>query len=153
MIKIARSPAAPASLAVEKEKGTNNYRGEDVIRQLYTDFHGKCYLCEIDNLQSIEVEHLKAHHNGKNRDLMFDWNNLFYSCSHCNSVKNMIQYEDCILDCCRIDPELYLNQGLINGHVKVQALDTSHSAQMTAQLITECFEKSNTGIGLTVIRN
>lgn len=53
MIKIARSPAAPASLAVEKAKGTNNYRGEDVIRQLYTDFHGKCYLCEIDNLQSI----------------------------------------------------------------------------------------------------
>ena len=62
MIKIARSPAAPASLAVEKEKGTNNYRGEDVIRQLYTDFHGKCYLCEIDNLQSIEVEQIGRAH-------------------------------------------------------------------------------------------
>lgn len=47
------------------------------------------------------------------------------------------------LTICRV---LYLNQELINGHVKVQALDTSHSAQMTAQLITECFEKSNTGI-------
>ena len=77
---------------------------------------------------------------------MFDWNTLFYSCAHCNNIKNMKQYEDSILDCCQKDPELYLNQELIDGHVKVQALDASHTAQMTAQLITECFEKSNTCI-------
>lgn len=146
MVKIKRTPTAPASLAVEKAKGTANYRSEDVIRQLHQDFHGKCYLCEIDELQSIQVEHLKAHHNGQNRDLMFDWNNLFYSCAHCNNVKNTKQYEDSILDCCQVEPEAYIQQELINSHVRVAALDDSHTARMTAKLITECFEKTNTGI-------
>lgn len=146
MVKIERSPIAPASLAIEKAKGTDNYRGEDVIQQLHHDFHGKCYLCEIDELQSIQVEHLRPHHNGQDRDRMFDWNNLFYSCAHCNNVKNMRQYEDLILDCCQIDPEAYLKQELVNNHVKVEVLHATLEAQMTAKLITECFEKCNTGI-------
>lgn len=146
MVKIQRTPAAPASLAIEKAKGTDNYRNEDVIQQLHQDFHGKCYLCEIDELQSIQVEHLKAHHNGQDRDRMFDWNNLFYSCAHCNNVKNTKQYEDSILDCCQVEPEAYIKQELINNHVSVEALDDSHTTRMTAKLITECFEKTNTGI-------
>mgnify|MGYP005807675699 FL=1 len=40
-----------------------------------------------------------------------------------------------------MDPEAYINQELLNGHVKAEALDSSHEAHMTAQLITECFEK------------
>lgn len=146
MVKIERTPAAPPSLAIEKARGTNNYRGDDVIRQLHQDFHGKCYLCEIDKLQSIEVEHLKAHHNGNDRDRMFDWNNLFYSCAHCNRVKNRKQYEDSILDCCQTEPETCLNQEFVDNHVNVTALDPSHATQMTAQLLTECFERTNTGI-------
>lgn len=146
MVKIERSPIAPASLKVEKEKGTKNYRGEDVVMQLHRDFRGKCYVCEIDQLQSVEVEHLKSHHNGKNRDRMFDWNNLFYSCSHCNSVKNKKKYEDCILDCCQVDPEEYICQELVDGRVRVTALKESQEAQMTAELVTECFEQRNTGI-------
>ena len=146
LVKVERSPIPPASLALEKAKGTNNYRSSDVIAQLKKDFHGKCYLCEIDELQSVEVEHLKPHHGGQDRDRMFDWNNLFCSCSHCNGVKNMKQYEDSILDCCQVDPEIYLNQELIDNHVKVEPLNESREAQMTAQLITECFEKNNTGI-------
>lgn len=146
MVKIERSPVAPASLAEEKAKGTDNYRGADVVQQLHQDFHGKCYLCEIDELQSIEVEHLKAHHNGRDRERMFDWNNLFYSCAHCNSVKNRKIYEDAVLDCCQVEPELYLRQELIDGHVNVEVLDDCHSVRITAKLITECFEKTNTGI-------
>lgn len=30
----------------------------------------------------MEVEHLRAH-RGTDRDLMFDWNNLFLCCPHC----------------------------------------------------------------------
>lgn len=146
MVKIERSAKAPKSLAVEKAKGTEHYRGEDVIRQLYQDFHGKCYLCEMDELQSIQVEHLKAHHKGRDRDRMFDWNNLFYSCSHCNNVKNRALYEESILDCCQVEPELLIKPELIGKHVKVEALDASKESQMTAQLMTECFEKNNTGI-------
>lgn len=146
MVKVERSPNPPASLAIEKAKGSNNYRCEDVIDQLERDFYGKCYLCEINELQSVEVEHLKPHHNGKNRDRLFDWNNLFYSCAHCNSIKNMRRYEDNILDCCRKDPEHYLRQQLLDSHVFVEPLDNSREAEITAQLITECFEKTNTGI-------
>lgn len=146
MVKVERSPIPPASLALEKAKGSKNYRSEDVINQLEQDFYGKCYLCEIDELQSIEVEHLKPHYNGKDRDRMFDWNNLFYSCAHCNSVKNMRQYEEDVLDCCKKDPELYLRQQLLDNHVTVEPLDDSHETENTARLITECFEKTNTGI-------
>lgn len=53
----------------------------------------------------------------------------------------MKRYEDSILDCCQVDPEAYINQELLNGHVKAEDLDSSHEAHMTAQLITECFEK------------
>lgn len=85
MVKVNRTKTAPASLAIEKEKGTENYRERDVVFQLNKDFNGKCYLCEIDKLQSIHIEHLKPHH-GKDRDLMFDWNNLFLSCPHCTVI-------------------------------------------------------------------
>jgi hypothetical protein len=47
-----------------------------------------------------------------------------------------------------VEPERYLRQELVENHVKVEALDYSREAQMTAQLITECFEKGNTGIRL-----
>lgn len=146
MVKVERSPDAPASLAVEKEKGTRNYRGEDVIVKLNEDFRGKCYLCEINDLQSVEVDHLKAHHNGRDRDRLFDWNNLFLCCAHCNGVKNMKQYEDLVLDCCQVEPEIYLNQKLVDGHVRVEPLIHTHEAEITAQLLVECFEKDNTGI-------
>lgn len=144
MVKIERTHVAPVSLATEKAKQSGTYRGDDVVEQLRQDFYGKCYLCEIDQLQSVEVEHLKAHHNGADRDRMFDWNNLFYSCAHCNGVKNRAEYEESILDCCQVDPEEYLSQQLVDGHVQVEALKPE--GEKTAKLITECFERANTGI-------
>ena len=56
MVKIERTPVPPSSLAREKVNTNGNYRESDVIRQLAEDFHEKCYLCEIDELQSIEIE-------------------------------------------------------------------------------------------------
>lgn len=147
MVRMERTPTAPPSLAIEKARGGSDYRKPDVVTQLHHDFHGKCYLCEINNLQSIEVEHLKAHHNGCDRDRMFDWNNLFLSCAHCNSVKNKSRYEEKILDCCREEPERCLQQEWMDGHVYVRAIEpASEEAELTAQLITECFEQTNTGI-------
>lgn len=114
------------------------------MRQLAEDFHEKCYLCEIDELQSIEAKHLYPH--GGNRDLKFDWDNLFLSCAHCNSVKNQGKYHGVILDCCKVDPESVLNQQFLNDHVSVQPIADTKAAVMTAELLTECFEKRNTGI-------
>lgn len=144
MVKIERTPTPPASLASEKAKENGSYRELDVISQLAQDFHKKCYLCEIAELQSVEVEHLYPH--GGDKDLKFDWNNLFLSCAHCNSVKNQDKYHGAILDCCKVDPESVLNQQFLNDHVLVQPTADTKAAVMTAELLTECFEKKNTGI-------
>ena len=144
MVKIEKTPVPPSSLAREKVNTNGNYRESDVIRQLAEDFHEKCYLCEIDELQSIEIEHLCPH--GGDKNLKFDWDNLFLSCAHCNSVKNQGKYHGVILDCCKEDPESVLNQQFLNDHVSVQPTADTKAAVMTAELLTECFEKKNTGI-------
>ena len=146
MVKIDRTPTPPPSLAVEKTKANRSYKKDDVVEQLASDFRGKCYLCEMDELQSIEVEHLRPHHNGRNRDRMFDWNNLFYSCSHCNSVKNRGIYEKNVADCCTIDPETIIRQEFLDGRVVVSNLVDTDEARVTASLVTDCFELSNTPI-------
>lgn len=144
MVKIERTPTPPPSLATERKKKSGSYREKDVISQLWQDFHGKCYLCEINELQSIEVEHLHPH--GGDIDLKFSWPNLFLSCRHCNSVKNQNQYHGVILDCCNVDPETVIQQELVAGHVLVTPVSSSQEVIMTAKLLTECFEKNNTGI-------
>ena len=57
MVKVDRSPEAPASLTIEAKKKTGSYNKEDVIDQLAKDFYGKCYICEIKPVQDPEVEH------------------------------------------------------------------------------------------------
>lgn len=141
MVKIERSPTPPVSLAKQ-----SSYKEPDVLLQLNKDFHSKCYLCEINELQSIHVEHLRPHNNHQHKSREFDWHNLFLSCPHCNLVKKAPKYTDMILDCCKSDPEAAINQTFTNGHVSVFALQATPEAQLTAELLTECFEKTNTGI-------
>lgn len=142
MVKIERSSIAPASLALQK-----SYREADVIERLERDFYGKCYICELKELADINVEHLEPHKNGKIIERKFDWNNLFLSCVHCNSVKNKREYDDMILDCCRVDPEKKINFDFENSNVKITTKDEDdNKAIKTAELITEVFNIKNTGI-------
>lgn len=141
MVKIERAPIPPASLAIEKTKASGKYNLDDVVTQLHTDFHGKCYLCGQDELHAIEVEHLIPHHG--DIDLKFDWNNLFCSCSHCNSVKNQAKYKSNVLDCCTTDPEAVIHQELIGGHVVVTPVLRTPEAENTADLVQDCFELCN----------
>jgi uncharacterized protein (TIGR02646 family) len=107
MVNFTKTTEVPLSLAIEKLKGLNAegkpkgyYRGEDVLQQLKTDFKNKCYLCEAKELTSINVEHFIPHQN--NIDLYFDWNNLYWSCVHCNNIKSDIyntKPENMLLDC------------------------------------------------------
>ena len=146
MVKIERTSTAPPSLAVEKKKASGEYNKEDVMDQLYQDFHGKCYLCGIKPPYGIEVEHLRPHKGDIDRK--FDWNNLFLSCRHCNSVKNQGRYDDMILDCCVVDPEKVFAHRLSGGHVQVtpSLLPPTLAAVRTGELLTECFETQKTGI-------
>lgn len=146
VVKIERNPVPPPSLAVEKQKATGVYNKSDVILRLKEDSHDKCYICELGGLSDPEVEHLKPHHGRTIPERVFDWNNLFYVCPHCNNIKKESKYDDKIIDCCEEDPEKMLEQCYEEGHVNVHNIVNEERAIMTADLIQECFEKRNTGI-------
>lgn len=148
MVKIERTPLPPASLAIECKKAHGSYCEEDVMLQLQKDFHDKCYICELKPMMNVEVEHLRPHHNRKIKERVFDWSNLFYACPHCNSVKTAAKYDDKIIDCCTVDPEVLLRQSFVDGEVDVYPIERNaeENVRMTADLIQSCFAKSNTGI-------
>ena len=98
MIYVQKSASAPSSLAQQ-----SSYSSQDVITQLNDDFHGKCYICEQQYITSYEVEHFIPHRN--NNALKYDWNNLFLSCRHCNSVKTARVFDD-ILNCSDISHQV-----------------------------------------------
>lgn len=147
MVKIERSFPAPDSLAGEAKKANGRYDGPDVIERLKKDFHNKCYICEMKELQDPNVEHLLPHKNGRYPERKFDWENLFWSCGHCNGIKNNSRYDDGILDCCKYDPENYLYFCLSGNEVTVEVSDPASGIQKrTASLVKEVFSKKNTGM-------
>ncbi len=95
MINIKKSTPPPACLENEKEKASGNYRCGDVLERTRKDFLNKCYICELGFPTTVNVEHFVPHKGDKN--LKFDWNNLFWSCGHCNNTK-IDRYEN-ILNC------------------------------------------------------
>ena len=80
MFNVTRPIQAPAPLA------NNCYNHPDVLSALKPMFHGKCYLCERDELHDVEIEHFDPHMGDDTKK--YDWDNLFYSCSRCNSLKS-----------------------------------------------------------------
>lgn len=84
MVFFEKSQPAPASLT-----SRTSYREEDVIERLESDFKNKCYICESKSPTSINVEHFIPHRGDE--ELKFEWNNLFYSCCHCNNTKEMLE--------------------------------------------------------------
>lgn len=147
MVKVERSFPAPKSLAIESCKISGSYEKKDVVERLKEDFHNKCYICELDKLQDPEVEHLLPHKNGRYPERKFDWNNLFWSCGHCNKVKMQNRYDAGIIDCCKIDPETLLYFRLENEEVYIHAIDEENEqAVLTAELITEVFTIKNTSM-------
>jgi uncharacterized protein (TIGR02646 family) len=147
MVKVDRTFPAPESLERESKKKTGSYSEPDVVEQLIKDFHNKCYICEINELQDPQVEHLLPHKDGKYPERKFDWNNLFWSCGHCNNVKNQEKYDKGIIDCCKEDPEELIYFGLLNEEIQIYARDKENEkAILTAQLVTEVFNLKNTGM-------
>ncbi|MDE7146721.1 MAG: hypothetical protein K2O30_11335 [Duncaniella sp.] len=147
MVKVERSFPAPESLSEEARKANGKYDRQDVIERLKRDFHNKCYICEMKELQDPNVEHLLPHKNGKYPERKFDWENLFWSCGHCNGIKNNNKYDEGIIDCCKQDPEKYLHFHLIDNNVVIDVSDIRDEFQnRTALLITEVFSAKNTGM-------
>ncbi len=92
-----RTPSADVlnKLQKEKAKQSGTYNIPEVVEALKDEFHNKCYICEQKNITNLNIEHFKPH-KGINRDLMFDWDNLYFACGHCNNIK-LSKYDN-ILD-------------------------------------------------------
>ena len=141
MVKCERTYPAPSSLAKN-----HSYNESDTIQRLKEIFHDKCYICEMQGLQDGVPEHLIPHK--ENKDLKFDWKNLFWACNRCNSIKNNVKYEGKILNCCEVDPEKHLLcvYEPHEGKIFIKARDTAENSKMTAMLIDESFNLDNTGL-------
>lgn len=130
MIKVAKSNTAPESLTKTKA-----YDGEDVKRQLHSDQHSKCYICERILLTDFQVEHLHSKENFP--DKIQDWNNLLLSCSYCNQ-KKMHHYDD-ILDPAKDNIECLVRQEIdfANRLAKFTALDNRPETVKTIDLLSK----------------
>ncbi len=101
MIYLQKSLPAPESLAKEQIKKSGKYDSEDVLTRLHADFKNKCYICELHQPTIIQTEHFVPHKGDVN--LKFDWNNLFFSCGHCNHTKGSKNEYNNILNCTVIE--------------------------------------------------
>ncbi|SHJ60769.1 HNH endonuclease [Pseudobutyrivibrio xylanivorans] len=138
---------APESLEIEKAKKSGTYNTPEVVERLKDDFDGKCYLCELKPLMDFQIEHLKSHHNGKDRDLEFDWNNLFLACPHCNKEKNKREYDIGIIDCCLVDPEILIKFNFVNQKVVLEPADAlNDNVSKTIKLLDEIYNDSQAGM-------
>lgn len=98
MIHLPKTTEAPECLETEKTKANGNYNCGSVLETIKKDFHNKCYICEFKHPTTINTEHFTPH-KGTNKDLEFDWKNLFYACGHCNNIKLAKPAYDDILNC------------------------------------------------------
>ena len=135
MVYFEKSQPAPACLATEKLKKSGDYKCGDVLDRLQADFKNKCYICETKAPTTINVEHFIAHKGDIN--LKFDWDNLFWSCAHCNNTK-LDKYNN-LLNCTIITDNVeqrlrYKMRPFPYEKVKIEALDNDPKT-----LGTQCF--------------
>jgi len=140
MIYFEKSQPAPECLEREKSKANGDYKCDDVLDRLKCDFCNKCYICEMSSPQSINVEHFVPHEN--NVDLKFSWDNLFWSCAHCNNSK-LARFKN-LLNCTQKDDsvELRLRQTCNPfpfERVRIEALDNDARTIETKLLLEEVY--------------
>ncbi|MHB9291288.1 hypothetical protein Holit_00361 [Hollandina sp. SP2] len=124
---------------------SHSYYSEEIVRTLQRIFHGKCYLCE-NNVSDPVVEHFIPHEG--NKDLEYDWKNLYYSCHRCNTIKGVAKD---LLDCCGASIDVSksikcLCSGVVDDDIKVEAQNDDQKTQNTVHLLHRCYNENNTGI-------
>lgn len=142
MINIVKSQPAPLCLSIEKEKTNGDYKCGEVLERIQADFHNKCYICEDKYITDINIEHFEPHRNDKEK--LFDWNNLFFACQHCNNIKSDLdKYHpllNCtdpthkILDCIKFEFEI-----MPLGEPKIIPLSEDDLTKKTVNLILDVF--------------
>lgn len=132
MIREYKSEKAPASLS-----SRTRYDGPDVVKQLFADHHGKCYLCELKAEQHYEIEHIKSQHNYGH--LTYEWTNLLLTDGYCNSKKLSV-YDD-ILNPNECNIEEIIEQRIDSGNrvAIFTSSDTSQATQSTIAFLTHIY--------------
>lgn len=136
MVYFEKSQPAPDCLDIEKTKANGDYKCSNVLDRIRDDFKNKCYICEYKEPVAINVEHFIPHKG--DLELKFDWNNLFWSCSHCNNTK-LANYEN-ILNCTNLTHDVekklkYLFKPFPFEQVQIEALDNSPETIITQNLL------------------
>ncbi len=145
MVYFEKSQPAPECLNVEKAKAKGDYKCGEVLERLKNDFKNKCYICESKEPTSINVEHFRPHKG--NKDLEFDWNNLFWSCSHCNNTK--LAKFDNILNCTDLTHNVekrvscYINP-FPKEKAQITAFDNEPETIETRDLLIAVYNGTNT---------
>ncbi|KJU84189.1 HNH endonuclease domain protein, partial [Candidatus Magnetobacterium bavaricum] len=94
MVNVKRSYPEPIALSKKRTKGRGKPSNiklskiKGVLGTLKRDFNNKCYICEQKEFTDMEIDHFIPH--GDDKELMLCWDNLFFVCGHCNSVKSDI---------------------------------------------------------------
>ncbi|MDN3637363.1 HNH endonuclease [Simiduia curdlanivorans] len=147
MFKVVRTGEPPECLA------NNQYNSPEIVQRLREMFHGKCYLCEQADLSAPEIEHFEPHEGDDG--LKYEWNNLYFACSRCNSVKSNTHRN--LLDCCSDEIDVVrtikcLPPTMPDAPVQISAADHVEDLRVinTVELLHKCFNESNTAIrGIT----
>lgn len=128
MIKVEKSATIPESLLT-----TQAYDGQDVQRQLLSDQHRKCYICECSVEANYHIEHLNSQANRQ------DWNNLFLSCGYCNDKK--LALYDNILNPAINNIEEIIEQRLdtYSKEAEFKSEDNSTEVKQTIKLLESIF--------------
>lgn len=141
MFNVTRYGPTPASLLKN-----NGYSNEDVVTQLRKIFYDKCYICEIKDPTSINVEHFHPHKGDISKK--HDWNNLFYVCGRCNNIKlakyeNLLDCSDPSVDVCMLlkhmPPHTPYQKKLI-----IEAMGSDPKTEETARLLNDVFNTDST---------
>lgn len=140
MFNVTRPKEIPACLTNGK------YNDKEVVEALYPMFYGKCYLCEQDELADPEIEHFDPHQGDNTKKL--DWNNLFLSCSRCNSIKSTTHKD--LLNCCRNDIDVFraikcLMPSAPDENIQVTAqIANNKNIERTVNLLKQCYNSEST---------
>jgi hypothetical protein len=146
MINFTKSQPAPECLEKQKKLKSGKYDCPGVKDRLVKDFYDKCYICEEKDISKKVIEHFQSHRGGKDRDLMFDWNNLYLACAHCNEVKGA-RFDD-ILNC--TNPEHKITEWIEFkiesspfAKAEITAIEKSKLTENTVKLLNGVYNGTN----------
>ena len=134
MIQLQKTTTAPASLTNKKRDDS-----DDVKDLLAKDHYDKCYICERQRTTDFHIEHLHSQKNYPNE--RYNWDNLFFACSYCNTKKS--SHFDDIVNPTKEAIEEKIVQTLNYNKADFTTNDTSEAIQQTIELLNRIFNGKN----------